>query len=372
MSSYNLAPVANWFSNFGSNTAASTPNNPLSGGLLWTYSAGTVTPTPVYTTNAGIAWTNPIVLGPDGRVPGAIWLAAGGAYKFVLQDSQGNNIPNGTLDNIIGINDTSGSGGVSEWVSTGFVPTFVSATSFTTPGNTTSTFQIGRRVQALVTAGTVYGTVTASAFTTSTLVTLLMDTGMALDGGLSQVNVGFLNGSHPSVPGVMPYPLTATVLTATTSATLPNATISGASTWSSTAQPFFKAHLSTNTNFGFFATVIFNTIDEQQGGTNYNSATGVYTFPNTGVYLLTCSGFITNITGVTESVGFNFLVNSVAIPGSSCFVANSVNFVASGAAMVSATAGQTATISNITNSTTLTSWLGGASDGASFSVVQLF
>ena len=283
MSAYNLAPVANWFSNFGSNTAGSNPNLPLSGGKLWTYAAGTTTPVPVYTTNAGVAWSNPIILGTDGRVPGAIWLAAGNAYKFVLQDSAGNPIPNGTLDNIVGVNDTSSSGAVSEWVVTGFVPTFSSATTFTTPGNTTGTFQVGRRVQATVTAGTVYGTVTSSTFGVSTTVVLAMDSGQALDGGLSAVNVGFLGSTHLSIPQLVPYSVSS--LTST-------GPISAAGLFSNSGQPSFTAHRSGAQITG--TTVIFDTVDTQQGGTNYANGTGAFTAPNTGWYLFTVWAIILN------------------------------------------------------------------------------
>jgi hypothetical protein len=71
----------------------------LSGGLLYTYSAGTTTPIASYTTSAGnIANSNPIVLGAGGRPPNEIWLLRNAAYKFVLQDSLAN--PIATYDNI--------------------------------------------------------------------------------------------------------------------------------------------------------------------------------------------------------------------------------------------------------------------------------
>lgn len=77
----------------------------LSGGLLWTYAAGTSTPQTTYTTSAGnVANPNPIVLGPDGRPPGEIWLSIGVDYKFVLLDSLSNPV-GATLDNIRGISD---------------------------------------------------------------------------------------------------------------------------------------------------------------------------------------------------------------------------------------------------------------------------
>lgn len=64
--------------------------NPLSGGKIYTYQAGTTTPLTTYTTNSGtIAHTNPIVLDAAGRVPsgGEIWLTLGIGYKFVVKTS---------------------------------------------------------------------------------------------------------------------------------------------------------------------------------------------------------------------------------------------------------------------------------------------
>lgn len=63
---------------------------PLSGGKIYTYSAGTTTPLVTYTTNAGnVAHTNPIVLDSAGRIPsgGEIWLTLGIGYKFVVKTS---------------------------------------------------------------------------------------------------------------------------------------------------------------------------------------------------------------------------------------------------------------------------------------------
>jgi hypothetical protein len=74
---------------------------PLAGGFIYTYAAGTTAPAATYTSSAGnIANTNPIVLDAYGRVPNEIWLSVGSAYKFVLQDSSAVQI--GTWDNISG------------------------------------------------------------------------------------------------------------------------------------------------------------------------------------------------------------------------------------------------------------------------------
>jgi len=53
----NLSPVGGVAQQFFSNNGV-----PLSGGLLYTYAAGTTTPQTTYTTSAGnIAHTNPII-----------------------------------------------------------------------------------------------------------------------------------------------------------------------------------------------------------------------------------------------------------------------------------------------------------------------
>ena len=78
--------------------------DPLSGGLLYVYTAGTTTPVTTWTSNSGaVANTNPIVLDSAGRTPNEIWLNSGVTYKFVLKTSTGTLI--GTYDNIPAIDD---------------------------------------------------------------------------------------------------------------------------------------------------------------------------------------------------------------------------------------------------------------------------
>jgi hypothetical protein len=77
---------------------------PLSGGLLYTYLAGTTTATATFTSSTGLsAHSNPIVLDSAGRVPEEIWLTADTLYKFVLEDS--NNVLIGAWDNLPGISN---------------------------------------------------------------------------------------------------------------------------------------------------------------------------------------------------------------------------------------------------------------------------
>jgi hypothetical protein len=77
---------------------------PLSGGLLYTYLAGTSTPATTYTSpSSATSNTNPIVLDAAGRTPAEIWVTGGVFYKFVLKTSTYVQI--GTYDNIPAIDD---------------------------------------------------------------------------------------------------------------------------------------------------------------------------------------------------------------------------------------------------------------------------
>jgi hypothetical protein len=78
----------------------------LTGGLLYSYTAGTTTPAATYTSVTGLtANSNPIVLDAAGRVPNQIWLTDGLGYKFRLENSVGTQI--GSWDNITSQNTAS-------------------------------------------------------------------------------------------------------------------------------------------------------------------------------------------------------------------------------------------------------------------------
>jgi len=73
--------------------------DPLSGGLVYTYAAGTTTPKATYTdSSATVAMSNPIVLDSAGR---ATWWIVG-SYKYIVKDSLGNTIS--TTDNVTSLN----------------------------------------------------------------------------------------------------------------------------------------------------------------------------------------------------------------------------------------------------------------------------
>lgn len=64
--------------------------DPVAGGFVYTYAAGTMTPKATYTDyTGGTPASNPVELDAAGRPEtiGAIWLEEGGAYKFVVTDA---------------------------------------------------------------------------------------------------------------------------------------------------------------------------------------------------------------------------------------------------------------------------------------------
>lgn len=74
-------------------------DEPLAGGKLYTYQAGTTTPLATYTDQSGSsANTNPIILDANGECN--LWLSAAGTYKFVLTNSA--DATQWTVDNVRG------------------------------------------------------------------------------------------------------------------------------------------------------------------------------------------------------------------------------------------------------------------------------
>lgn len=96
---YNISAFAGAGAQFFDNNG-----DPLSGGKLYVYTAGTTTPATTWTNNSGaVPNTNPIVLDSAGRTPFEIWLNSGVTYKFVLKTSA--DVLIGTYDNIPAIDD---------------------------------------------------------------------------------------------------------------------------------------------------------------------------------------------------------------------------------------------------------------------------
>lgn len=216
---------------------------PYAGGLLFTYAAGSSTKQATYTDSTGnTANTNPIVLDSAGRTPYGVWLTAGLNYKFVLALSTDTDPPSSpifTEDVVSGVNDTATT--TSQWIASGVTPTYISGTQFTLVGDKTADFHVGRRLKFTVTAGTVYGLITATAYTTLTTVTVVMDSG-ALDTGLSAVELSILTATGHAAPkltsanltalGIQPLDATLTGIAALTIAANEMLVGSGADTFS--------------------------------------------------------------------------------------------------------------------------------------------
>lgn len=184
--------------------------NFLAGGLIWSYVAGTTTPQAVYTdATANTAWPNPIVLDQRGETGGEIWLAAGAAYKFVIEEAPYYGQTNGptiaNFDNITGINDSSALTVAPNWITYSGTPTYISSTSFSVAGDQRPTFQTYRRIKSANSGGTMYGSVSSASFSAGvTTVVLINDTGDALDSGLNSVAYGFIETDPSSIPPSFP------------------------------------------------------------------------------------------------------------------------------------------------------------------------
>lgn len=99
MTSYNLSSFAGAGAQFFDDNG-----NPLTGGKVYTYAAGTTTLLATYTTSAGtVANTNPIILDAAGRTANETWLVAGTLYKFIVKTSA--DVLIGTYDGLPAIND---------------------------------------------------------------------------------------------------------------------------------------------------------------------------------------------------------------------------------------------------------------------------
>lgn len=183
--------------------------DPLSGGTIEVYLAGSSTPATTTSDQAGaVPNTWPIVLNTLGvNTQGAVWITGGASYKFVIKDSA--NVTLRTIDNISGINDTTVS--VDQWVVYQAAPTYVSATSFTVAGDQTQTFQVKRRLKTTNTGGVVYSTISASAYSAPNTTVTVVNTSGALDSGLSSVSYGLISPQNSSVVGML---LNVQVLTA--------------------------------------------------------------------------------------------------------------------------------------------------------------
>jgi hypothetical protein len=168
--------------------------DPLAGGTLEFYESGSSTPKTAYgDSSESTSFTTKTL---DSRGEAVVYFGSGN-YKLVVKDSGGSTIK--TLDPVIGAVTSVTQ---DQWVASGDTPTYVSATSFTVPGDKTADYHTNRAFKATVTAGTVYGHYTGSSYSDpNTTVTVKNDSG-TLDSGLSAVWHGLETANDSAVPRI--------------------------------------------------------------------------------------------------------------------------------------------------------------------------
>lgn len=309
--SFSLSPI-------GNEQQVSQNGAPLSGGLLYTYLAGSSTPAATYTDSSGATpQSNPIVLNVLGRPNSPIWMTDGTAYKLVLTDSTG--VTQWTIDSVTGV--TVSTPAQSEWETLATTPTYINATQFSVPGDQTTAIHVGRRVRLPCTGGVRYGVITVSAFTTLTTVTVELDSG-SLDAGLSEVSVGILSASNSSMPWVKS---NATGLTALGKFTLD---ANAASALEAVPLQQLQAAVSAIFRVGSRQTVMSGPVDSS-GLPSFGGATGSTTVTAAGTLVATAAngfnglqepdriGYITNPSWTGLSVnGTMYLYLDIAADGS--------------------------------------------------------
>lgn len=252
---------------------------PYSGAKLFYYAAGSTTKQNTYTTSTGVTPnSNPIILDSAGRTPYGVWFTEGLTYKEVLAPSTDTDPPSSpifTEDNLAGVNDTTVT--VSQWAASSLTPTYTGTTTFTVAGDQTSSLHVGRRLQFSVTAGTVYGRISASVYGAVTTVTMVMDSGQTLDSGLSSFNWSILTATNPAVPKLS----SATwVDLGVSSSPIPTGTVmlffqaAAPTGWTQVATQNNKAlRVVSGTGAGTGGSVAFTTAFASQAVTGSNSAT---------------------------------------------------------------------------------------------------
>ena len=206
--------------------------NPLAGGKIFTYEAGSSSVLKITYTGPteSVANSNPIVLNSAGQLPAgvSIWLLDGEAYNLILTASDGTTVLK-QFDNVTGVIPPPAAGTEADnpiWIDTA-APTYLSGTQFLVPGNFVSQFGIGNRARLTLSTGYVYATVTAVSFSSpNTTVTVALDGGAVLNGTISKaeaslliaagktVDAGAVSYTNPfnySVPNTVGYKLNETI-----------------------------------------------------------------------------------------------------------------------------------------------------------------
>lgn len=172
-----------------------TEGNPLAGGCIYAYEAGSFsTLKATYADEGGLtANTNPIVLDSAGMLPGvSIWLEDGELYNLVLTYPDGTSVLK-SFDNVSGIVllSTGGSSASPVWVPVSG-GTYLSPTSFLVPGDYTQQFPVGNRARITQPSGLTYGVVSSVGFSSGNTIVTIINDGVVLNPSLTQVDYSVL------------------------------------------------------------------------------------------------------------------------------------------------------------------------------------
>lgn len=191
--------MAFYLSPIGNSQNVDVNGNPLSGGKIFTYVAGSTTPTATYTDSTGATpQSNPIILNTLGLPDNPIWLDQS-AVKIIIKDE--NDIQQGSpYDSIYGVGAVDAAVSFDEWVQYNNAVTYISPTSFSVVGDQRAIFQVDRRVKTQNTAGQAYSTILTSVYSAPNTTVTLTNTSGALDAGLSATYYGFMSAQNSSIP----------------------------------------------------------------------------------------------------------------------------------------------------------------------------
>lgn len=191
--------MAFYLSPIGNSQIVDVNGNPLSGGKIYTYIAGSTTPTATYTDSTGATpQSNPIILNTLGLPDNPIWLDQS-AVKIIIKDV--NDVQQGSpYDNIYGVGAVDAAVSFDEWVQYNNAVTYISPTSFSVVGDQRAIFQVNRRAKTQNTAGQAYSTILTSVYSAPNTTVTLTNTSGALDAGLSATYYGFMSAQNSSIP----------------------------------------------------------------------------------------------------------------------------------------------------------------------------
>lgn len=289
----NLSPV-------GNGQIMDANGNPIVGGKIYTYTAGSSIPLASYKDNAeAVAQSNPAITNTLGMLDDPLWLTSGVSYKIVIKDETDTTLQE--FDNIMGVGSGSSSGSVDEWVSYSGAVTYISSTQFSVVGNQTGVFQVGRKTKSQNSGGISYGAITTSTYSSPNTTVTLDNSVLTLDSGLSAMYYGFLSSVNSSIPSTAEASVASVV-----DISDPGGTI----TWDLSAAPFAKITLDGNKTFDLAGlTHIGEVMLEITNPSTYTATFAAgYKFAGRPAYPpdLGSGGNVTLITGYCNGVGARF------------------------------------------------------------------